>query len=111
MGVKKQPELEDWTAFAGDYIKAEFIKEFPVKLVCIKVYVETEDNRHKLLTEVEYNGRVWKFDLNKTNQAAIRLKNLMPKDIVGKVITCISVKARNPTSGLQVDSLLITDIE
>ena len=107
-----QPELlEDWTAFAGDYIKAEYVKEFPATFLVNSVNVTTEEGRLKLILEVEYLNRGWKFDLNKTNQAFIRSKGLMPRDLQDKKLICEKTKVRNPSTGNQVDSLIISDIE
>lgn len=103
--------LENWDDFAGDYIKAEHIKEFPGKLVCIGIEGYQQDGKAKLKAEVEYNGKKWKFDLNKTNQNFIKFENLMPKDIIGKVITVDKTKVMNPTIKRMVDSLIIVEID
>ena len=110
MGAEKQPDLDSWDDFAGDYLKAEFIKEFPCTVICINMYGEVEDGRNKLIAEVEYNERKWKFDLNKTNQSFMRLSKLMPKDLIGKKIVVDKTKVRNPSTGGMVDSLIIVEI-
>jgi hypothetical protein len=111
MGADKQPDLDTWDDFAGDYIKAEFVKEFPCYFVVTGVNGEVEDGRNKLIAEVEYNKRKWKFDLNKTNQGFIRAKKMMPKDIIGKFLFCDKTKVRNPSTGGMVDSLIVVDIK
>ena len=111
MGDSNQPSLEDWTDFAGEWIKAEFIKEFPAKLVCISIEGVLDDGKSRLIAVVEYLDKTWKFDLNKTNQSVLRKNKLMPKDIIGKVLHVDKIKVRNPSSGEQVDSILISDVE
>lgn len=116
MGDKKdtsnQPRLDSWDDFAGEYIKAEFVKEIPSKLVVIKVEGRNEDGRNKVLLTVEYNKRTWLFDINKTNMNFIRSKEIYaPKDIMGKVLIVEKTRVRNPATNSLVDSLIITDIQ
>lgn len=105
-----QPNLDDWTDFAGDWIKAEFVKEFPAKIVCIGVESRFESEKAKLVAKVEYNNRTWNFDLNKTNQNFIKDDGLMPREIIGKVLVVNTTKVRNPSTGFMVDSLIIEKI-
>ena len=111
MGDEKQPDLDSWDDFAGDYIKAELVKEWPCVFVCVGVDATTEDGRNKLIATIEYKGRSWKFDLNKTNQKFIRTKISAPKELAGVKITCDKIKVRNPTTQSMVDSLIITSLE
>ena len=111
MENEKQPGLDNWNDYAGDYIKAEFISKFPAKLVVIAVKSVFEQGKAKLLCQVEYSGREWTFDLNKTNQNVIRATDLMPFELVGKVFTVASVKVTNPSTKQLVDSLVITHVE
>ncbi len=111
MEVDKQPGLDDWTDFAGEWIKAEYVKEVPAKLVCIGVDTLVDGTRTRLIAKVEYLDRAWSFDLNKTNQNFIKSAGLMPKDITGKVFVVEKVQVRNPQTAQMVDSLVITKIE
>lgn len=106
----KEPNLDNWSDFAGDYIKAEYLGEFPAKLVCIGVHGLVDNGKNKILADIEYNNRTWKFDLNKTNQNFIKSKGLMPRQIIGKILVVDKIKARNPTTNSMVDSLIIVDI-
>ena len=108
---QKELNLDSWNDFAGEYIKAENIKEFPAKLVVIGVRSEVKDKKPRLYAEVEYNERTWTFDLNKTNQNVVKDHKLMPKEMIGKVFTVITVKVTNPTTKGLVDSLVISNIE
>lgn len=106
----KQPKLDSWDDFAGDYIKAEYVKEYPAKLVVIGVNSKFEEGRPKLICDVEYNGRTWKFDLNKTNQAEVKKTDLMPLELIGKVFVVQKIKVRNPSTNSMVDSLIIEEV-
>ena len=111
MGAEKQPDLDSWDDYAGEWIKAEFVKEVPAKIPCVDIKGIVEDGKNKLIAEIEYNNRTWSFDLNKTNQNFIRSKGIMPKDLIGRVFVCEKIKVRNPTTNSMQDSLIITDIE
>lgn len=111
MEVDKQPNLDDWSDFAGDYLKAEYIVEFPAKIVCIGVDGLTENGKAKLIANVEYNNRPWKFDLNKTNQNFVKSEGLSPRQMIGKVIIVQKTKVMNPSIKKLVDSLIIIAIE
>lgn len=106
-----QPNLDSWDDFAGDYIKAEFIKKYPAKLVCVNVDSFVQDGKNRLIAVVEYSKRTWSFDLNKTNQKIVRAANLTPRGMIGKVFTVETIKVRNPSTNSMVDSLVITNIE
>jgi hypothetical protein len=108
--MTNNPSVDSWNDFAGDYIKAEFIQDFPAKLVCVGVSTRFESNKPKLIASVEYNNRSWSFDLNKTNQNFIKALGLMPKDIVGASLTVNKIKVLNPTTKAQVDSLVIESL-
>lgn len=110
MDESNQPNLDDWSDYAGDWIKAEYVKEFPVKLVCVGIDGMSENGRNRLVATVEYNNRTWKFDLNKTNQNFIKSDGLMPKDVIGKIFECQTIQVRNPTTGGMVGSLVISKI-
>jgi hypothetical protein len=111
MEVDKQPNLDSWDDFAGEWIKADYISEFPAKLVCIGVEGASENGKPKLIANVEYKQRKWKFDLNKTNQNFIRASGITkPKLLIGKVLVVDKTKVRNPSLNQMVDSLVIIDI-
>ena len=111
MAKDQNQELDNWDLFAGDWIKAEFVPEDTCKLPVTHIEVQMNEDDRVLVATVEYHGKTWNFSLNKTNQSAIRLKGLMPKDVVGKVFVCGKTMVRNPRTGAQQPSLVITDIE
>jgi hypothetical protein len=109
--MEQKPSTENWDDFAGEYIKAEFIKEFPAKFIVVDIETNFDGDKPKLIAVVEYNEREFKFDLNKTNQAVIRKVCSSPKAIVGKILTIEKIKQRNPSTNALVDSLLIEKVE
>ena len=112
MGEENQPRLDSWDDFAGDYIKAEFIQSFPAVFVVTNVEAETEDGRNKLIASIEFNGRAWSFDMNKTNQSFLRNNGIKsPRQIIGKKLAVDRIKVRNPSTNSMVDSLVIIKVE
>ena len=112
MGDENQPRLDSWDDFAGDFIKAEFIRKWPAVFIPVDLKAETEDGRNKLILIVEFSGRKWNFDLNKTNQSFLRTNGITsPKMVLGKKLTIDKIKARNPSTNSMVDSLIIIKVE
>ena len=109
--TENKPRIDQWDDFAGEYIKAEIIKEFPAVVVVTDIKSEYIDDKPKLIAEIELNEKSWKFDLNKTNQTVIKKFCKAPKDLIGKKLTLIKIKQRNPSTNSMVDSLLIDNIE
>lgn len=108
---EKQPDLSSWDDFAGEWLKADDIKKFPVSFVCLGVDAFIQDGKTRLVAEVELNGRKKKFDLNKSNQNIIKPKLKSPKELIGKKITCDKIKVRNPSTNSMVNSLIIDKLE
>lgn len=113
MENKNKPRFDQWTDFAGKFLKAEFVDSFPLTLVCIAVdgNFDNEGDAH-LFLDVEYKSKKWKWELNKTNQKIARNLGIQkPMDFVGKKITYNKIKVFNPGTKQQVDSLSISKIE
>lgn len=106
-----KPDLDSWIDFSGDWLKAEQIQSFPVRLPCYNVTADFEEGKSKLILHVEYNGRKKKFDLNKMNQNFLKTRLESPKEIIGKMLVINKTQQRNPTTHVLVDSLLIVDLE
>ena len=113
MDENNQPRLDQWTDFAGKFLKAEFIDAFPVTLVCFKIDSNfDEDGDAHLFLNVEHKDKKWKWELNKTNQKVVRdLGIKSPLALVSKKITFETIKVRNPSTQQMVNSLAITKIE
>ncbi len=113
MDDNNQPRLDQWTDFAGKFLKAEHIKAFPITLACQKVdgSIDNDGEAH-LFLEFTYNNRVWKWEVNKTNQNAIKKCGILkPLELNGKKITFSKILVRNPATNQMVDSLLVTKVE
>ncbi len=109
--TEKQENL-DWNDFAGDWIKADNVKEFPVKFPVIGIgKIVEKGKKDRLVAEVEYSDRTWKWDLNKTNRDILQERFNSPSEIIGKVLVSGRVKVRNPSTNAMVWSLVIEDVE
>jgi len=112
MTEEKVPSKENWDDFAGEYLKAEYIKEFPLEIVIKDVETYYDDTKPRIVLITEYNGRDWKFELNKTNQNFIKSEGITgPNAAIGKKLTLNKIKARNPTTNTLVDSIIIVKVE
>ena len=109
--METKPSVDNWDDFAGDYLKAEYIKSYPAELVCIDVETAFEEDKPKIIAVVEYNEKEFKFQLNKTNQSVVKKVCKSPKELIGKKLTVQKIKQRNPTNNSLVDSILIEKIE
>jgi len=112
MKTEEQPSLDDWTDFAGDFLKADFIDGSQADVVVIGVEGVKEDTgRNRLFLEVEYADRQWKFDINKTNQTFLRNNGVKkPKDLISYKLTLQKIKVRNPSTNSMQDGLAIVGI-
>ena len=109
--TENKVNLDDWTDFAGEYLKVDLVKEFPLIVVPIDVEAQVRDGKTELSIVFEYSGKTWKLGLNKTNQNVIRGAGIAPKDIVGCKLTFEKTKARNPQTNSMVDSFVLTKAE
>lgn len=111
--AEEEPNLDSWEDFAGDYLKTDLIKEFPVKLPVINISSSfSEDKKPMLEIETEYNEKPWKLNINKTNQNWLRNHGIRsPKQVIGKILVFDKIKVRNPGSGLMQDSFVIDGME
>ena len=108
----KQISLDKWDDFAGEFLKADLIKSFPVVLVPIAIETEEREGKKHLYLKVEYNSRTWLVEVNKTNQNYLRANGVMsPNALIGKKLTFNKIQVRNPTTHTIVDSLAIVKIE
>ena len=113
MEEKVQPRLDQWTDFAGKFLKAEHIASFPIILVCNKVesYFDAEDNAH-LVLEFAHLNKKWKWEANVTNRKILKeIGDCVPKDLYLKKITFNKHQVRNPATKAMVDSLIVVKVE
>jgi hypothetical protein len=86
MENNNKPNLDDWNDFSGEWLKPSNVKAFPVTLVCVNVDGEiSKEGRARMWIETELPaGRSWKLNMNKTNQAFVQIKGLLPRQLIGK---------------------------
>lgn len=112
MDEENKPNLEDWTDFAGEWLKTDIVKKFPVKIVVKDVGADySDEGKPKMWVVTEYLGRSFKLGLNKTNQNFLKANNLMPREVIGKILTLDKIKVRDPSKNALVDSFCISSIE
>lgn len=113
METNNTPSLDDWVDFAGDFLKAELVKEWPVRLGVISVTTEFDkDEKARLFITTEYLKKTWKLELNKTNQAVLKKNKIeKPSDIKDRVLTFEKIMVRNPSLNIQVPSFLLIKVE
>lgn len=110
--TKIEPNTDSWLDFAGDFLKAELVKEWPVKLPVVSIKTEFDkDEKARLFINTEYQDKKWKLEINKTNQNFMKLNNIeMPTQIVSKMLTFDKIMVRNPSTNQQVPSFLLSEI-
>jgi hypothetical protein len=113
MENNNKPNLDDWNDFSGEWLKPNNVKTFPVTLVCTNVDGEiSKEGRARMWIETELPaGRAWKLNLNKTNQAFVQIKGLLPKQLIGKKLIFDKCKVRDPKKDAIVDSFMLIDIK
>ena len=108
-----QPRLDQWTDFAGKYLKAQHIATFPIILICrgISSYFDEEENPH-LILDFTHAGKKWKWEANITNRNLLKeLGKCMPSQLKDRRITFTKHQVMNPTTKQRVDSLLVEKVE
>lgn len=109
---QKKLSTDTWDDFSGVYMKAEDVKEWPLKVVPKNIEAYMQENKAKLDITVEYNGRDRKIGLNKSNQDVLKAAKIKaPKDVIGKVLTFVKAKVTNPSTGKMQDSLALDTVE
>ena len=110
--MEQKPNLDDWSAFAGAFLKVDLIKEFPFKCVCKDIGSEfSQDGKPKFWIVTEYNNKTFKLGLNATNIRVVQQSKYMPRELIGKIFHFDKIKVRNPATNAMVDSFLLTKIE
>jgi hypothetical protein len=95
-----------------NYIKAEDIKEFPAKVFVTFCNIENRDGKNKVIYDVQYDGKKYKWSCNVTNLRVLQKLGLQgPKDLCNKNVIFTSVRVRNPSTGQNMDSLSVDGLE
>lgn len=106
-----QPNLDSWDDFSGVYLKADEVKDYPLKIVPTNIEAEFQDGKPKVSIEFQYKNRQRKMGMNSTNLDIVKKSGLMPRQIIGKTLVFEKTKVRNPTSNTIVDSFILDKIE
>jgi len=107
---EQDTSTDSWDGLLTNYLKGEDVKNKvgeEIQVPCIDV--KRKDDQLDLVIEFEDKRR--SFSLNKTNMGFIKSKGLVPKDVIGKMITLQKTMAMNPTLKKEVPSLRISKIE
>ena len=113
MGNKEQPSLDSWDEFTGNWLKAEHIKSFPAETFVTYVNSSTNDKEEGILIlDLQYAGKKWKKQLNKTDVKAIKEAGIQnPKAIAEKILIWDKVRVYNPQLKKHQDSIAISGIK
>jgi len=112
---EKKPNVDSWNDYVGDYLKPELVKEFPLNVAVKDLVSSFNAGKAQLAVKVEYLGRDWLINLNKTNQDLIR-KNKKPaiktpRELIGKKLTFDKTKVWNPALKQHVDGFIVDSLE
>lgn len=114
MTNENEPRSDTWEDFAGEYLKCDLIKEFPLIVVAkdIILFYDKEEEKPRMDLIVEFHNKDWKIGVNKTNQQFMRSNGVtFPREIIGKKLTFNKIKVRNPSLNKLVDSFNLEKIE
>jgi len=103
-----ETNTSSWDGLLKNFLKAEHLTESEETFGCSDVTVEDKD-MDLILEKAE---KKYIFTLNVTNKVFLKDNGVeSPKDVIGKKITLKKVKAMNPTTRKEVDSLRISKVE
>ena len=103
-----QTSEESWDGILANYLKAEHLENDEEVIACIGIEVIGKD----VNLEVERLAKKFLFSLNVTNKVFLKENGIAsPKEVVGKRLTFKKVRAMNPKTKKEVDSLRIVKIE
>ena len=106
--MSEQTSADSWDGLLSNYLKADILESHEEILVCVGLNVSGKD----LELEIERQGKKFLFSVNVTNKVNLRNNGIAaPKDTIGKKLTFTKVKATNPSTHQEVDSLRITKVE
>ena len=113
MSEEHTPNEDSWLDFSGNFLKAEMVEEWPVKLPVVSIKTEFDkDQKARLFINTEYADRKWKLEINKTNQKTLKSNKIeSPSQTVGKILTFDKTMVRNPSTNTQVPSFLLIEVE
>lgn len=105
---ENETSADSWDGLLSNYLKAENLEAQEEILVCIGLNVKEKD----MDLQIERLGKKYLFGMNITNKVFLKTNGIdAPKDVIGKKLTFTKVKATNPNTHKEVDSLRITKVE
>lgn len=113
MTNNEQPSLDSWDDFSGNWLKAEHFKKFPDDTFVAYVKSDKDaDGNGILILDIQYSGRKWKKQLNKTDIKTLKEKGIKsPKEMTNKMITWEKVKVYDPNKKKHVDGITVLGIK
>jgi len=106
---EQETTVDSWDGLLTNYLKADNLKEQEEVFACIGVKVDGEEMSLELQRDEE---KPFIFSLNKTNKVFLKNNGIsVPKEVIEKKLTLCKVKAMNPNTKTEVDSLRISKIE
>ena len=104
--------LDSWEAYSGSFLKAEDVESEQDAYVPVSISSIEDSGKMKIRLHLERKEIKKDFDLNVTNMKKVReLGFESPKSLIGTKIYFTKVQARDPTKGIEVPSLRITNVE
>jgi len=111
----EQKPIGEWgTYISGSFLKADNVEGMEEKFLVQRVeeVIDDRDQKTKVLRlHLKITDEKYMFDLNKTNATFLKNNGIAhPKEVVGKMLSFVKVKVRNPKTNTEVDSLRICKI-
>ena len=113
MVEKQKPTIKSWDNLLDNYLKATELTQEPYEILvhAVDVGLNRKEETYMRL-EVHYNKKKYIFDLNKTNQRFLKDNGIeAPEDVVDKILVLTLVKATDPNTRKEVDSIRIKEIK
>lgn len=111
--TQEELNTDSWEDFSGNYIKAEFVKEWPVSFIPLSIKAERDEEKEKNIFTYtgEFQGKNKSWQPNKTNQDIIKSLGFTPKGLIGHIIWFRCVENYNPSLKKRVPAFEIERIE
>lgn len=95
-----------------EYLKPEHIDTFPAEAFVTFCTIELRDGKPKVVYDLQYNRKKYKWSCNKTNLKIIRKLGLKsPNDLCESSVVFDKIKVRNPSTGERMDSLEVIKVK
>lgn len=111
--MAEQVSIESFDGLLDNYLKAEHIKSFPAKVFVTFCKIEQRDGKNKVVYDVQYDGKKFKWSCNVTNMRFLVNRDDIqgPKDLCNRNVIFEKVFVINPSTKQNMESLIIKDVE